>query len=102
MSLMTFRPDDTAEDVAKLASDLRERWSWKRPEIDRFKEAKLTELLVHAAKHSPYYSKILVSAGQRIDAVPPLDKPTLFERFDEIVTDPAIRRRDIEGFLSDP
>jgi phenylacetate-CoA ligase len=60
----------------------------------------------HAADASPYYREALGAAATDPDvdltALPTLSKETLVERFDAIVTDPRLRRADIEAHLAGP
>jgi phenylacetate-CoA ligase len=70
----------------------RERWPPARREARR--RERLTALVAHARAHSPYYAEALAAydsdAGVR--SLPALDKATMMERFDDLVTDRRLRR----------
>src|SRR5437763_707990 len=74
-----------------------ERWA-------RRKDRAFRRLLHHAAAHSPYYRRRL--AGLDLDRctvgdLPVLTKPELMEHFDEIVTDPRLKREEVAAFVHD-
>ena len=65
---------------------------------------KFRRLVAHAQRRSPYYRRLIAEHGIDIktcvpDDFPVLDKSTLMEHFDEIVTDPRINRVAISNFL---
>jgi phenylacetate-CoA ligase len=73
----------------------RERWPVERREA--LQRERLTELVGYAARHSPYYREALAdydpAAGVR--SLPALDKATMMERFDDLVTDRRLRRDEL-------
>jgi phenylacetate-coenzyme A ligase PaaK-like adenylate-forming protein len=70
----------------------RERWPVERREA--LQRERLTELVRHAAQHSPYYREALAGydPGVGLGSLPALNKATMMERFDDIVTDRRLRR----------
>ena len=68
---------------------------------------RLAELLEHAAKHSRVYRERIQAAGGRADAwttlqrMQPVRKRELMHRFDEWVTDPALRLPALRAFVRD-
>jgi phenylacetate-coenzyme A ligase PaaK-like adenylate-forming protein len=74
---------------AKLSRQLAERERWPREQLERFKQERFEALVSHAEQHSPYYSE------RRGESPAPIDKATLMENFDAIVTDPRLRRNDL-------
>ena len=67
-------------------------------------ERRLRKLLRFAAGRSPFYRDRL--RGLDLDrcpltAVPPTNKSELMADFDRVVTDPAVRRADLERFVDD-
>jgi phenylacetate-coenzyme A ligase PaaK-like adenylate-forming protein len=66
---------------------------------------RLLRLLSHAGRHSPLYREILGggTAAQDIDlaSLPVQRKPELMQRFDDWVTDPALRLDTLRSFTSD-
>src|SRR3712207_2274598 len=65
-------------------------------------------LVAHAREHSPYYRDHYAAVPADGDdatllrRLPPTSKPELMAEFDRWVTDPAVRRADVERFVSDP
>jgi putative adenylate-forming enzyme len=59
----------------------------------------------HAAARSPYYRErfagLDLDGPFALDDLPTLDKPTMLEHFDAIVTNPGIRLTEIEARLAD-
>ncbi len=66
---------------------------------------RLEALVAHAQRHSPFHRDRLAGVQpERLELaqLPTMDKTTLMERFDEIVTDPALRLADLEAFMAAP
>jgi phenylacetate-coenzyme A ligase PaaK-like adenylate-forming protein len=74
---------------------------WPRADVLAFQRERLRELLRHAVEHSPYYREALGSDApdRPLESLPTLPKPLLMEQFDRVVTDPQLRRSDLEAFL---
>lgn len=72
--------------------------------IARRRDARLTALIAHAAAHSRFYADHWrgVPAGSPLSAHPPVTKSALMTRFDDWVTDPRVRRTELESFVADP
>jgi phenylacetate-CoA ligase len=71
--------------------------------IDR-QQKRLTELVAFTRRHSPFYAEKYQNLPARIDnlqQLPTVTKPDLMAHFDEWVTDPAIKRVDVEAFVAD-
>lgn len=77
-----------------------------REQIQTLQDKKLRKLLYHAYDHSTYYRKSFVNKGitrkeiERLplSAFPTMDKETLMEHFDEIVTVSDIRQEELRKF----
>jgi phenylacetate-coenzyme A ligase PaaK-like adenylate-forming protein len=66
---------------------------------------RLCAMVAHAQAHSRYYRERLAGIDPeqvRLEDLPVLDKATLMERWDDIVTDPDVRLTDIERFMANP
>lgn len=66
---------------------------------------KLRRLIKHAAENSPFYARKF--AGIDLETctladLPVLSKREMMENFDEVVTDPALCRADIQTFIDNP
>jgi len=86
-------------DVARglrISRELTERERWPRERLERYQQERLDRLVRYAREHSPFYRERLAdlpetgSVGLR--ALPTLDKQTMMERFDDLVTDRRLRR----------
>lgn len=68
-------------------------------------DTRLRDLLRHAVRHSPYYRERfrgLDIAHAPLSAFPTTNKRELMAHFDEVVTDPRLRRAELEAFVDDP
>jgi phenylacetate-coenzyme A ligase PaaK-like adenylate-forming protein len=77
---------------------VRERWS--RPRLEEFQRRALRELVAHAVARSALHRERLGGlAGADLTALPTMDKTLLMDRWDDVVTDPALRLADVEAHL---
>jgi putative adenylate-forming enzyme len=77
-----------------------ERWS--RPALAAHQAQALKALRDHAYAHSPFYRAFhrgLETAP--LEALPTLTKARMMQRFDEVVTDRAIRLADVKPFVAE-
>lgn len=75
------------------------------PAIASRQRARLADLVTFARERSPYYRRIYRGLPAYVgdpQLLPPVTKPELMEHFDEWVTDPALTRTGVEGFVGDP
>jgi putative adenylate-forming enzyme len=74
-------------------------------ELDSLRRERLARLIAYAREKSPYYRNLygrLPAGAADLRLLPPVAKEDLMENFDEWVTDPSVKRRDVEAFVSDP
>jgi phenylacetate-CoA ligase len=73
----------------------RDRWPVERRQARQ--RERLTELVRYAAARSPYWREAAAGYDQNDGAasLPILDKATMMERYDDIVTDQRVRRDDL-------
>jgi phenylacetate-CoA ligase len=73
----------------------RERWPVERREAHQ--RERLTGLVGYAARHSRYYAEALAGYDPEVGvaSLPVLDKATMMERFDDVVTDRRLRRDEL-------
>lgn len=66
-----------------------------------WRDDRLADLWTHAVNRSPFYRKLGApgSTPATLSDLPVLDKADLVDRFDELVTDAALRRSDLEARL---
>lgn len=75
-----------------------------RSELEADHARRFRELVLFAAKHSPYFAEVIASRGLdpltcELTDLPELTKATLNQEFDRIVTNPDLNRQRIEDFL---
>ncbi len=73
--------------------------------IERLQRERLAALLRHAHAHSSFYREHhrgALDPDLALEAFEPVGKAALMERFDDWVTDPRLRLREIDEFLADP
>jgi phenylacetate-CoA ligase len=109
-----YAPAATPGDAFALAHRLTGWWMtlcdvwWRRsagsPSVRAARDARLDQLLRHARAASPLYREAYRGLPDGVPALvdlPVMRKQGLMERFDEWVTDPAIRLTEVEAFLAD-
>jgi phenylacetate-CoA ligase len=74
------------------ARELKQRERWPRERLERFQQARLEALVRYAAERSPFWRERLPAGRVRLDRLPTLDKATMMDRFDELVSDRRLRR----------
>ena len=93
----------------KLARELTERERWPEERLRRHQQERLDALVRHAMRHSPYYRERLSGAigdgPVELWRLPAMDKATMMERYDDLVTDPRLKRDEllvwVEGLKRD-
>ena len=82
---------------ARLSRELAERERWPRERLARFQQERLDELVGHAVQRSAFYGERIgrPTGPVELRRLPTLDKATMMERFDELVTDPRLRRDEL-------
>src|SRR5919198_3065577 len=78
----------------KLARAQAERERWPRERFEALQRERLTQLVGYAREHSPYYREALARYDPEVGvaSLPVLDKATMMERFDDVVTDRRLHR----------
>ena len=86
--------------VLAMRGGLRRRDRWDRAELEALRERALTELRRFAVERSPFYRRIHAGLQDApLEALPIVTKAELAARFDEVVTDRAVRLADVEAHL---
>jgi phenylacetate-CoA ligase len=103
MSVAAQIDPTTPEAIRARVTELLERDRWPRERLLALQRERLRALLRHAVSRSPYYREALGpdAADDDLSSLPTLPKPLLMEQFDRIVTDPRLRRADLEAFLAE-
>lgn len=74
-------------------------------EIEDKREKRLRALLKHAVERSPYYRERFAGldiSRCALSELPTLSKAEMMEHFDELVTDPRLKKADLSAFVDDP
>ena len=85
------------------ALELLERDGWSRGRLLEYQRARLRTMIEYAVEHSAYYREALGpdAAEAELSDLPTLPKALLMDELDRVVTDPRLRRRDLESFLDE-
>lgn len=72
-------------------------------EREALRKRRLVELVKHARENSPYYGKLYAGVPEDFELkdLPPVDKRSLMENWDDWVCDRGLKLRDVEGFMED-
>lgn len=99
----TSASSDQADRLRALAGQQLARDRWSRDQLQAWQAERLRALLRHATTASPYYREVLgpaAAAAVPLQELPTLPKATLMDNFDRIVTDPRLRRTEVEAHLA--
>jgi phenylacetate-coenzyme A ligase PaaK-like adenylate-forming protein len=80
--------------------------AWRGPDrLQALQRRRLRDLVAHAKAHSPFHAERLNGVDPEsfhLADLPTLTKPIMMDNFDGFVTDPRLKRADLEAFMSDP
>lgn len=80
-------------------------WEWSVERLRAYQRERLLEIVRYAATHSPYYRErfagIELSDDLDLAALPRLDKATMLEHFDELVTERRLTLAAVEQHLTE-
>jgi phenylacetate-coenzyme A ligase PaaK-like adenylate-forming protein len=76
----------------RAAKELAGRECWPRERLEAFQQERLAELARHAIEQSSFWRARLPGARVELSELPVLTKGELMESFDELVTEPQLRR----------
>lgn len=80
---------------------LRSHEHWSRNQLEKFQADQLNHLRRFAYEHSPFYHKFHQGLSEApLDSLPVLTKSTLMENFDSLVTDDAIKLKDVQAYVA--
>ena len=75
----------------RLSKELAKQERWPRERLEAHQRGLIDDLVRHAVAHSPFYRRrfagLLGDGPVELSTVPTLDKATMMEHFDELVTD---------------
>src|SRR5262245_16579286 len=93
------RLHDTARGL-RAAKELAERERWPRERLEAFQQQRLRELARHARENSQFWRARLPHERLELSQLPVLTKTELMQHFDELVTEPCLRRDDLLEHLA--
>jgi phenylacetate-CoA ligase len=93
------RLHDTVRGV-RAARELAERERWPRERLEAFQQERLAALARYAAERSPFWRERIPHGRISLSEFPVLTKSELMERFDELVTEPRLRRDELLDHLT--
>jgi phenylacetate-CoA ligase len=96
------RPTDLAA-AMRLARELIGHDRWTEEQLAAHQRQRLEAVVRHAAASSPFYRERLAGLGPgdrvELDQLPVLDKATVMDRFDDLVTDRRLTLAAVEAHL---
>ncbi len=79
--------------------------TWTRERLARHQAESLRRMISYASASSAFYARRFRELGidpdSPLSAIPPIDKSTIIDHFDEIVTDPRLRLTDLHTHLDE-
>ncbi|MCM8824042.1 MAG: hypothetical protein NC822_05140 [Candidatus Omnitrophica bacterium] len=87
----------------KYVYDIRRMYKQPSEKIQNFQRERFLLLVSYAKKHSPFYSKLYrninINRNLRIEDLPIVDKETLMNNFDEVITVKDVKKREVLDFI---
>jgi phenylacetate-CoA ligase len=87
----------------RLSRRLVGRERWPRDRLRQHQQERLDALVRHAVRFSPYYrrrlSGVVGNGPVELGELPVLDKTRMMEHYDEVVTDPRLRRDELLAWV---
>ena len=74
-----------------------------RETLERLQQKRLRALVEYAREHSPFYGELYKGLGNgwTLSDLPPVTKPELMARFDEVLTDRSVSMARVQEFTQD-
>ena len=89
--------------LARLRAELKRHERWPREKVLDYQTAALRRLRDYVYLKSDFYREHHAGLYDRpLDELPTVNKAMVMEHFDRLVTDPRIRRADVERHLNNP
>lgn len=87
--------------VMNILGEIRKHERWTRDQLEAYQAKKLSRLREFAYAHSPFYQRFHKGLfDSPLAELPVLTKATVMENFDELVTDPVIRLKDVRTHMA--
>ncbi len=74
-----------------------------RETLERLQQKRLRALVRYAREHSPFYGELYKGLGNgwTLSDLPPVTKPELMARFDEVLTDRSVSMARVQAYIQD-
>ena len=74
-----------------------------RETLERLQQKRLRALVEYAREHSPFYGELYKGLGDdwTLSDLPPVTKPELMARFDEVLTDRSVSMARVQAYIQD-
>ena len=74
-----------------------------REKLERIQQKRLKKLVEYARAHSPFYRELYADLGAHwtLSDLPPVTKPQLMARFDDVLTDRSVSMARVQAFTQD-
>ena len=74
-----------------------------RETLERLQQKRLRALVEYAREHSPFYGELYKGLGNgwTLSDLPPVTKPELMARFDEVLTDRSVSMARVQAYIQD-
>lgn len=95
------------QDVARaffIHKRLNSHDEWTRRELLEYQQKRLSSLVAHAVRNSPFYGElygnIRADKGLVLDELPVIDKSAMMDNFDRFVTDPRLKLSELQAYIN--
>jgi len=89
--------------AAQMYRGLRTHDQWSATRLKGFQQERLAALVRYSVAHSPFHRRrcgtLAASGAIELEQLPIMDKETMMEQFDEVVTDPRLKLRELREHL---
>lgn len=89
----------------RVGRELETHDAWDREQLRVYQRARLLDLIRHAARRSPYYRErfagIAIDDDLDLTELPTIDKATMLEHFDDLVTDSRLNLAGVQAHLEE-
>jgi len=86
-----------------MLTRLKRREKWTREKLKNFQRRQVSSLVSHAIRSSPFYRElyrdIRIDGKMALSDLPVIDKATMMENFDRLVTDPRLRLSELQNHI---
>ena len=100
----TFKKLQDAINAISIFYSIKSHDNWSREELQKFQHQQLSKLVRHAVARSPFYKKLYEQTDTQgeiqLEKLPVINKKTVMENFDQIVTDRRLKLADLNSYIT--